>query len=251
MSKKDQYIHGMDWTFQHKKGLSELANYRKYQFNLIKKNLGRNILEVGSGDKGFTAQMIQSGLPIDRLVSIEPSDDFYTHYQNNDTFPEYVKFTKEDLFSLTPETHGKFDTLVFIHVLEHIEKHREALDLSASLLESGGHVLIEVPAGPYLFSVHDDLLGHYRRYTKKILRSAINEKYYETERIWYNDPIGVLGSFVYFKLLRKKLNTQEGASLIKNQGSLYDKYVIPFEQSIEKYFTFPFGLSLTAILKRK
>jgi hypothetical protein len=69
--------------------------------------------------------------------------------------------------------------------------------------------------------------------------------------MWYNDPVGVAGSFIFFKLLKKKLNTNEGAALVKNQGGIYDKYVIPMEAKIERYITFPFGLSLTAILERK
>lgn len=119
------------------------------------------------------------------------------------------------------------------------------------MLEKGGYILIEVPALPFLYSVHDEVLGHYRRYTKKILREAINPELYETVRMWYNDPIGVVGSFVFFKMLKRKINSDEGTVLVKNQGGIYDKYVIPFEGKIEKFITFPFGLSLTAVLKKK
>ena len=248
---EDNYIHGMDWTFQHEKGLGSLTNYRSYQYNLVHSYMGKNILEVGSGDRGFTSEILKSGIKLDRLVSIEPSEGLYAQHQDNFRFPDNVQFDKEDLFNLKPDTYGMFDTVVFIHVLEHIEKHREALDHTATLIEKGGYVLIEVPALPFLFSGHDESLGHFRRYTKKMLREAINPELYETEKMWYNDPIGVAGSFLFFKVLKRKLNTSEGVSLVKNQGGVYDKYVIPFERKIEKYITFPFGLSLTAVLKRK
>ena len=42
-----------------------------------------------------------------------------------------------------------------------------------------------------------------------------------------------------------------GNTAAQKQGSIYDKWVIPFEKRIEKYITFPFGLSLTAILKKR
>lgn len=74
---------------------------------------------------------------------------------------------------------------------------------------------------------------------------------YRVERLWYSDPIGVGGSFLFFKVLKKKLNTGEGADLVKQQGGIYDKYVIPFEKKIERYVTFPFGLSLNAVLVKK
>lgn len=251
MSTSDNYIHGMDWTFQHENGLGSLKNYRAYQYNLVKKYMGNNILEVGSGDRGFTAEIVKNNPNLERLISIEPSEGLYHQHKDNFNFPPHIKFDNEDLFNLKKETYGTFDTVVYIHVLEHIEKHREALDHTAQLLEKGGYILIEVPALPFLYSVHDEVLGHYRRYTKKILREAINPELYETVRMWYNDPIGVVGSFVFFKMLKRKINTDEGTSLVKNQGGIYDKYVIPFEGKIEKFITFPFGLSLTAVLKKK
>jgi SAM-dependent methyltransferase len=152
---------------------------------------------------------------------------------------------------MKPDQFGRFDTVFFIHVLEHIEKDREALKHTFELLKPNGHVLIEVPALPWLFSVHDEMLGHYRRYNKKMLRSIVDTDKYEIKQIWYQDPIGVLGSFFFFKLRRIKLKSEKGRRLAKNQGSLYDKWVIPFEKCIERYITFPFGLSLTAILKKR
>ncbi len=248
---QDKYIHGMDWTFMHENGLGALKNYRAYQYNLIAGQLGADVLEVGSGDRGFTAEILRNHKQLNRLVSIEPSEGLYWKHQGNFSFPAQVVFDNKDLFHVRPETYGMFDSAVFIHVLEHIENDRAALDHTASLVKSGGSVLIEVPALPFLFSDHDRLLGHYRRYTKKMLRSAINPELYTIKRLWYNDPIGVAGSFVFFKLLRKKLNTDEGAALVKNQGGVYDKYIIPLEGKLERFVTFPFGLSLTAILQRK
>lgn len=52
---------------------------------------------------------------------------------------------------MKPETYGSFDNVVFIHVLEHIEDDRKAHDHTASLLDTGGKVLIEVPALPFFF----------------------------------------------------------------------------------------------------
>ena len=235
----------------HENGLGSLKNYRAYQFNLIAGQFGADVLEVGSGDRGFTAEILKKHKQLNRLVSIEPSEGLYQQHQDNFKFPENVTFDNKDLFHVNPNTYGMFDSALFIHVLEHIENDRAALDHTSTLVKSGGSVLIEVPALPFLFSDHDRLLGHYRRYTKKMLRSAINPELYSIKRMWYNDPIGVAGSFIFFKLLKKKLNTNEGADLVKNQGGIYDKYIIPMEAKLEQFVTFPFGLSLTAILERK
>jgi len=252
MELKDEYVHGMDWSVQDDlKGLSSLSNYRKYQYDLVSKYVGNNVLEVGSGDRSFTREIVANRPAAERIISIEPSPVLFHEHKDNFKFPPTVSFFSEDLFNITPETYGTFDTAIFIHVLEHIEKHKEAVDHTAKLLKPGGHVLIEVPALPLLFSVHDEMLGHYRRYTKKMMRSIVDTNVYDIIRIGYNDPIGVFGLLLFFKIQKVKLKSKEGTRLIKNQGAFYDKYIIPFEQKMEKVVRFPFGLCLTAILRKK
>jgi len=138
-----------------------------------------------------------------------------------------------------------------IHVLEHIQHDREALSHLGRMLRPGGKLLIEVPALPLLFSVHDEALGHFRRYNKKNLRMAIDENIFTIRKLYYQDPIGAMGSFVFFKLKKIKLKSESGIELVKKQGLFFDRFVIPFEAFIEKVVTFPFGLSLTAVLEIK
>jgi 2-polyprenyl-3-methyl-5-hydroxy-6-metoxy-1,4-benzoquinol methylase len=246
----DEYVHGMDWLSEELKEY-ELCNYRKYQYDLIAKYLGKNILEVGSGDRSFTNQIIRYAGEIDRAVSIEPSVTLFELHKNKYKFPDNISFHMKDLFNLKEDTFGMFDTAILIHVLEHIERDREALNKVYELLLPNGKVLIEVPAMPFLFSVHDEMLGHYRRYNKKTLKAIVDTDKYVIKDIWYQDIIGVLGSLYFFKIKKTKLVSTEGVQLVKNQGNIYDKYVIPFESFIEKFMRFPLGLSLTAILQKK
>ncbi len=249
MNKKDKYVHGMDWG-NGNSSLSDLTNYREYQYDLIDKYIGKNVLEVGSGDRGFTNQIIMNNPELTALLSIEPSKTLFDLYKEKYKFPEFVQFENIDLFDLKPNN-GLFDTAVFIHVLEHIKNDKAALDHTYNLVKTGGYVLIEVPALPCLFSVHDQTLGHYRRYNKKMLKRIIDPNKYEIKKIWYQDPIGVLGSFYFFKLRKIKIKSDEGENLVSSQGGIYDKLIIPFEKAIERLITFPFGLNLTAILKKK
>jgi 2-polyprenyl-3-methyl-5-hydroxy-6-metoxy-1,4-benzoquinol methylase len=252
MSKKetDEYVHGMDWLQGELRDF-ELSNYREYQYNLIAKHVGTNILEVGSGDRSFTHQILKRSKHIERLISIEPSVTLFETHANKYKFPGNTSFHMMDVFDLTKDRFGLFDTAIFIHVLEHIERDREALNKVHELLSPNGRVLIEVPALPILFSVHDEMLGHYRRYTKSMLKSIVDTDKYVIDDMWYQDIVGVLGSLYYFKMKKTKLSSNDGVQLVKNQGTIYDKYVIPFEGFVEKYVRWPFGLSLTAILSVK
>jgi SAM-dependent methyltransferase len=251
MNKKetDDYVHGMDWLSGDLEEF-ELSNYRKYQYDLIAKYLGKNILEVGSGDRSFTNQIQKHTGQFDRAISIEPSVTLFELHENKYKFPDHISFHLVDLFNMTENTFGLFDTALFVHVLEHIEKDREALNKAHELLLPNGKVLIEVPALPILFSVHDEMLGHYRRYNKKSLKNIVDTDKYVIEDIWYQDIIGILGSLYFFKIRKTKLASIDGVQLVKNQGNIYDKYVIPLETSIEKIMRFPLGLSLTVVLQK-
>ncbi|MDO8805330.1 MAG: class I SAM-dependent methyltransferase [Elusimicrobiota bacterium] len=247
--KKDNYVNAMDWGAD-LEGF-ELSNYRKYQFDLIGKYIGRNILEIGTGDRSFTSQIVRNVKDIERLVSIEPSSTLFELYKDKYRLPAFVSVECVDLFDVTPATHGLFDTIVLTHVLEHIEKDREALTHLHTLLRPGGRILIEVPAMPSLFSVHDRSLGHYRRYNKINFRSAVDSSLFNIKDLWFQDQIGMLGSFIFFKMKKIELKSEQGASLVTKQGALYDKYVIPLERFYDRFLRFPFGLSLTGILEKR
>ncbi len=246
----DKIVHGMDWKAGELKDI-DYSNYRKYQYDLIGKYIGKDILEIGSGDRSFTNQIVKHNPSFERIVSIEPSQTLLEIFKEKYKFPENVTITGENLFDLTPDTHGLFDTIIFIHVLEHVEKDREALTHMYSLLKPGGKILIEVPAMPSLFSVHDKMLGHYRRYNKTNFRAMVDENLYNIKKMWFQDAIGMVGSFLFFKLKKIELKSDKGVDLAKNQGVIYDKYLIPFEKFYEKFITLPFGLSLTGILEKK
>ena len=104
---------------------------------------------------------------------------------------------------------------------------------------------------PSLFSVHDTMLGHYRRYNKTNFKAMVDPNLYNIKKLWYQDAIGMIGSFVFFKLKKIELKSDKGVDLAKNQGVIYDKYLIPFVKFYEKFIRLPFGLSLTGILEKK
>lgn len=68
---------------------------------------------------------------------------------------------------------GGYDLIALLDVLEHVEADREALVGIASKLKPGGRILITVPAFPWMWSAHDRVNHHHRRYTKKTLRAVV------------------------------------------------------------------------------
>ena len=59
------------------------------------------------------------------------------------------------------ETPKKFDVVICLEVLEHVE---DDCALLKDLLKHGKRLLISVPAKQKLFDASDEAVGHYRRY---------------------------------------------------------------------------------------
>jgi SAM-dependent methyltransferase len=68
---------------------------------------------------------------------------------------------------------GSYDMVAVLDVVEHIEDDVAALKGMASLLKPGGKILIAVPAHQWLWSAHDVVNHHHRRYSKRSLAGAI------------------------------------------------------------------------------
>jgi len=76
------------------------------------------------------------------------------------------------------------DVVVMHDVLEHIEDEAATVSHVATLLKPGGVLVLSVPALPSLFGYHDEQLGHYRRYTRRTLRDALQPAF-QIERLRY------------------------------------------------------------------
>jgi SAM-dependent methyltransferase len=63
-----------------------------------------------------------------------------------------------------------YDVVVLFDVLEHIEETRTFVGAVMRHVRPGGHVLVNVPALPWLFGDYDRAAGHVRRYDPRTLR---------------------------------------------------------------------------------
>jgi len=91
-----------------------------------------------------------------------------------------------DVNDMTPSLHERYDAILLLDVLEHIEQTATFLRSLAWHLKPGGVLIINVPALPWFYSAYDEVLGHHRRYTKTLLRQecAAAELRCEAVRFW-------------------------------------------------------------------
>lgn len=66
----------------------------------------------------------------------------------------------------------RFDLIFMLDVLEHLDDDQAALREATRLLAPGGRIVVTVPAFKFLWSKHDDVSMHKRRYTRDELAQA-------------------------------------------------------------------------------
>ena len=82
---------------------------------------------------------------------------------------------------------GVYDLVAVLDVVEHIENDVAALAAMRSLLRPGGKILIAVPAHGWLWSAHDVVNHHHRRYSKATLTKAIEAAGLKPVKMrWFN-----------------------------------------------------------------
>jgi SAM-dependent methyltransferase len=82
-----------------------------------------------------------------------------------------------------PFDDGSYDLVTCLDVIEHTDDDVVALSELRRVTRPGGHLVVSVPAHPRLWSRHDDVNGHRRRYTRKTLRAAAEAAGWRVERM--------------------------------------------------------------------
>lgn len=136
---------------------------------------------------------------------------------------------------------GAFDLVNLFNVLEHVPDDRGALAECARVLAPGGVLLLATSAFPALWSDHDEVNHHQRRYRRKALVGLIRDAGLAPERVTYaNVP-----------LLPPTLVVASARRLLKRAGLLppYQKSLIDVPEPLNVALTV--ALSAEAALVRR
>jgi SAM-dependent methyltransferase len=83
----------------------------------------------------------------------------------------------------------QFDLIVMLDVLEHLENDRVGLAAIVKRLKPGGLFLATVPAGQALWSRHDLLHHHFRRYERSQVRKLISGSGLQVSNVSYFNTV--------------------------------------------------------------
>lgn len=220
------------------------ARYIKWQLSQFEPFLGRRVLEVGCGVGSILAQLSPKQFVMG--IDIEPNIVDYTRarFAGRPAF----EFANLDISRLSHEQtealrRRRFDSIVCINVLEHVEDDRAAMRAMADIVEPGGSVGVLVPAHPLLYGAYDAMEGHFRRYNRRVLRELISSAGLDLTTMYRLNMLGAAGWFVQYKLLRRRIHGRAHFKVLQS--------VLPVMQAIESRVRPPVGLSLVAIAHKR
>ncbi len=221
--------------------MSFAHNYHTWVLSKFRPYLGKAVAEVGAGSGNVTTMLLGQG--VEELVAVEPSDEMYPLLtQKFHSMPQVVSI--HALFADIYQKYiGHFDSVVYVNVMEHVEHEQQELQYIQQALKPCGHVCIFVPALPWLYSEFDASIGHYRRYTKKYIKTLLVEAGFEIVTLSYFDVLGIIPWLIVFTLFKKKLSSGNTA--------LYDGYVVPFSRILESVFPVPIGKNILVVARKK
>jgi SAM-dependent methyltransferase len=214
--------------------------YQEWLNEYFAEYYGETVLEVGGGS-GKVTNFLRKVLPESTsLTTIEPGKEMIPVLKKNtkDLDVEIIEGTLRSNFDTLKKK--KFDTIVYINVLEHIEDDIEELRKCRELLTDGGRILIFVPAMEQLYSPRDLSVGHYRRYHYKEMRRKFKIAGFHIDKLTYFDRVGAILWWGKFVLLNSN-------KIGGGQVSFYNKIIIPISKLIDRIAPLPMGKNIIAV----
>lgn len=144
-----------------------------------------------------------------------------------------------------------FDLITLLDVLEHVDDDLGTLASLASLLKPGGHLLLTVPAFPFLWSEHDVVHRHYRRYRRPELMARVEAAGLRViHASYYNSILFPLVAVI--RLAEKVFGAQGGQDLTMPPPWL-NRLLCRIFASERRWLgriVFPFGVSIVLLARR-
>lgn len=194
-------------------------------------DLSVRILDVGCGTGIFLAHL--KALGFEQLAGVETSQNMRAKFRD----------PAIELFGELPER--RYDKIFMLDVLEHIADDRGTLARIHRLLEPGGRFYLSVPAYPFLWSHHDEVNRHQRRYRRTELRDKLQGAGFELRKLSYWNLIALPPICLarWLGLGKEKSDFKLGNPLALG---LYGR-ILWLENRWLRRFALPLGVSLIAV----
>lgn len=206
-----------------------------------------SILNVGAAAGASSQWLSQFG----KVTSIENDKDFVS----------FLKEAKENVYESgaeqMPFADNKFDLVCAFDVIEHIDEDGKAMEEMLRVCSPGNFIVVTVPAFQSLWSSHDIVNHHKRRYTKRTLLELTKNMNCEVRYVSYFNSLLFLPVWLFRKLKNIFSNSSKEAvaDFTYTANSGFTSFILEKIFSVEifllRFLRFPFGVSLLLVLQKK
>lgn len=217
---------------------------------LMQKGTHQKVLDIGCASGLLLENLESKGFDRSNLYGIDVSEVSIKKCQAKGFTNTWVMDgTKIELEK------GSFDVLVASDCLEHIEQDTTALDNWLSLLKPNGQLIVFVPAFMFLWSGHDVVNHHFRRYTKSELVQKMEAANFKIVRAGYWNVL-LFFPITAIRLIKKLVSSKEDTptSDLAQTPTLVNSILSTLLKVenwwIAKGVNFPFGVSTFCIARK-
>lgn len=214
-----------------------------------RRNADLKVLDAGAGT-GILVRDLKKVYGDERILGVEYSDDAREIAKE-----AYGLQLQAGSILELPVEDKTVDVAIALDVLEHVERDDIALSELLRVTKSDGHLVLNVPAMPSLWSDWDVSLGHFRRYTmpsfKTLLGPGMQRNEFSIVYIGYINALAFPLIYAYRKF--RRLVPTETRAEDKVPGPLLNKLLKAsfVEPAKQPWFKAPFGVSIFCVIRKK
>lgn len=211
--------------------------------NLCNVNSDEFILDVGCGTGGF-AEMLSKN---NNVVCLDTSKTALD-YCSKRGLKNLVNSTLQDFEKVKDK---KISLITMLDVIEHIEDDKSVVESAFRILEDDGIFLATVPAYQWMWSEHDEMHMHMRRYSKHQITDLISNAGFKIQYSSYFNTFLFLPGLIK-RAIDKITNSKKETPVDKVSpllNSIFTK-LYSFEGHFLPRTSFPFGMSVLIIAKK-
>jgi SAM-dependent methyltransferase len=216
---------------------ADATNWKSYWAARLRPFVRGEVLDVGAG-LGASFEYLNE--PARTWTCLEPDPELARRIERRFGAQPRAPRVLTGTTSTLPED-ARFDTVLYIDVLEHIEHDGDELERASRLLRSGGSLVVLSPAHPLLYSPFDASVGHFRRYTARALRE-LTPRGVTLETLFFLDGLGAFAS-LFARVARRREPT-------KAQIRTWDRLIVPVSRATDLVTRRFVGRSVIAAWRR-
>lgn len=207
-------------------------------------NSGDKVIDIGCGTGGFAQVLLNESYDVTCLDTEELAIEYCKKRGIKNLY-------LGDLKSYLSKHDNKFKAAFMLDVIEHIPDDQEVVNDVYKILEDKGYFIAAVPAFQWLWSKHDEIHMHYRRYNIKNFSKLFLNAGFKIDYVSYFNSFLFLPAVLkrFIDKITKNENDKPVDEVSSTVNNLFYK-IFKSEKNLLGKFKFPFGLSIILIARK-